>query len=337
VDIANTGFDAIRSMLEKIREKLSNNPNATNATMEVQKTWLETAREFHQTPAADMLYMALSVWVGWIWRTIATVACTAAKVALPVFNGAESAIDAATQGASSYWMKFMGGASNLFKGLIGDPSSKVVEVMQAQNATVLSSMGTVAPKVLGAAHSMLYSVNIVASTSVNVILDVTIGAFSSITQNAVISLGLAHLFSWFFKTWWNPEKKHATVHDRTLEMALDSARSQFNGNTCEGKKQGAKCLYLNQPGLEKEEILEGMCCRKVCQTKETPCAAAPRDERVDEAWDPKAVSMNHLKIQSGYLLNFIRMARVSYGPACEMKSSFLQNNVSMHATPRIAS
>lgn len=330
-DIGKASVGAVVRFLKKVSNKFKsseanaakNNETWANNTMYFRKTWLETAREFHMTVAADILYGVLTVWLGGLWRSFATAACETVKKGLLVVHGVESTVDILSKQSTTWWTGLVKGASNWLKGGDAGGSFETVQKMAKDEAEASEGMKLLAPKVLQVGHSIVAKFALMAGTTADRALDSMSSALALITKHTGITLMLAHVFSWFFTRWFDLNPSSTFIRDDTLNMVMSSTHQNFNSKSCVGQRRFAKCMYLSKEGDDDAEVSGGMCCEGACQRESDVCTAQVNTARngsavVDEEdlfWDGRT-PLHYMKSQAETLHGFVLMARESYGKHC---------------------
>eukprot|EP00439_Symbiodinium_sp_Y106_P012996 s35_g1.t3 len=76
-EVFRTSADVLKTIMRAVRLRQDPAQSVeTNSTSDDRQSWIEAAREFHATAAADVFYAFLSVTFGAAWRALATAACT---------------------------------------------------------------------------------------------------------------------------------------------------------------------------------------------------------------------------------------------------------------------
>eukprot|EP00933_Yihiella_yeosuensis_P062123 TRINITY_DN6505_c0_g1_i1.p1 TRINITY_DN6505_c0_g1~~TRINITY_DN6505_c0_g1_i1.p1 ORF type:complete len:1001 (-),score=219.43 TRINITY_DN6505_c0_g1_i1:170-3172(-) len=318
-ELGGTAVEKVVTMLRWISNKLQGADG--DAILNQRQTWLEAARKFHNHPVADFLYGFFAVTFGGFWRSIAGPLCAGLETATVVANGAESVVEATTGAYSKGFNWVARTFSAAGKSLVGDAASaKAVSKMAAANAAAAAGSGEALVKGLSAAHLALSKLVGVHLKMMNVGLTSIIAVLNNVGELA----GFSYLMSLFMGHFMFPKfQKDVNVNvigDNVLQVAQEDSRMDFNKNSCEGKKLWSKCLYLNNPTLDSEEAILGVCCNKVCQPEGETCPALSEEEqRALDEYDPEAVPITNMKEQSQYLGDLVKMGREAYtGGFCKV-------------------
>eukprot|EP00929_Paragymnodinium_shiwhaense_P048634 TRINITY_DN24562_c0_g1_i1.p1 TRINITY_DN24562_c0_g1~~TRINITY_DN24562_c0_g1_i1.p1 ORF type:complete len:1160 (-),score=263.65 TRINITY_DN24562_c0_g1_i1:224-3646(-) len=312
--LAKTAWSLIRKMLEKI-QKLAGDGKAGE-----RKTWLEAAREFHQSVAADLLYGFIAIWFDYIWRVAAESLCGAAKIALGLANGAQSVVHVTERGFFGFVQKIMRAASGAVKNVIGNSSGAVqFDMMKAEDEAQFI-WSHIPEKILKAGHLGLSAVSWSAGTLSSGTLDMVNIALNKFAKTSIF-VGLPGFFSWLFTSWFYPSDHEARASDVLLR--LDATLKTFNEGSCTGKGEGDECMFLQHPGHDNEEVVVGFCCHQVCQRESADCTAVDEQASVTTAktWDPKHSSLKTVRLQSERLQSFVKKSRKSMGGGCAERSA----------------
>eukprot|EP00403_Amphidinium_massartii_P006853 CAMPEP_0178384412 /NCGR_PEP_ID=MMETSP0689_2-20121128/7501_1 /TAXON_ID=160604 /ORGANISM="Amphidinium massartii, Strain CS-259" /LENGTH=964 /DNA_ID=CAMNT_0020004657 /DNA_START=1 /DNA_END=2895 /DNA_ORIENTATION=- len=310
-------------LLKAIGARLTSS-NAT-ATVNHKKTWIEVAREFHMSPIADLMYGFVSIWVAGIWRTIASAVCVALKVGNSVVSGAEAVIDVTANKAGSWWNVVSAAATGALKYVTGDKLWEVPLNMALEDEAAAAVSSGVPTKAIQAAHLALSKIDWLSSTATHHALDTVIWALETVGESAVVTYCLSGIFGFLFRDYYKPaisgELNDAALaeltYEDTLAVTAHHQRVNFNEMSCLGKKLQESCIFLNNGGLESEELTDGFCCYSRCQAAETDCPViSSEEERAQSEFDPTKVSVKSLARQSKYLYGFVDMARNAYGNMC---------------------
>eukprot|EP00931_Biecheleriopsis_adriatica_P053300 TRINITY_DN31180_c0_g1_i1.p1 TRINITY_DN31180_c0_g1~~TRINITY_DN31180_c0_g1_i1.p1 ORF type:complete len:935 (+),score=208.61 TRINITY_DN31180_c0_g1_i1:53-2857(+) len=309
-------YDKVAELLELIGSKLRKG----DGTQKVhKKTWLEAAREFHLQPAADILYLVLSSWLGGIWRLLANSFCFAAEVGGDVVNSVDLGADIGFKGATTSWRKMTRVLSAGMKQMFGDKTFVEVGKMAKKNAAASVTESLIAAKALQGMHAAASSLHGAGAF----LMSNGIEAFTAVMNvfGTVVfgSYGISGLFSWFFSEKFHSKDVAHLPSDNLIELTLDADQKDFNEHTCQGKHPFADCMYLRVASIDKqdEEVLQGHCCNYKCQAKDAECIVLTEEEhnKLDE-FEPEATAISTVKMQSEYLTKFVQMTQTSLGPDC---------------------
>lgn len=313
-EVFRVSADVLKTVMRAVR--LRQDPaqgGVANSTSDDRQSWIEAAREFHATAAADVFYAFLSVTFGAAWRALATAACTVAKLALPVVNGAEAGIDVAGTYTAAAWQRLARAFSGLLKKGTNDVSLPFVKSMAAEDAKVQDAAKNIPSKTLALVHTILGKGTLALSTSIDKSLDLLAKALDMIGQSTIFVYGLSSVLSFAVLRVWQPGQGDFSS-DQLMAASLGAKLDEVNTDACRGKKPGSSCVLLQFAGFSNETVAHGVCCRGICDLE--PCTAGAEEVTAEQEFAVQNVSLGHLRRQSKFLYGFINLARKSYGGFC---------------------
>jgi len=313
-EVFRTSADVLKTIMRAVRLRQDPAQSVeTNSTSDDRQSWIEAAREFHATAAADVFYAFLSVTFGAAWRALATAACTVAKLALPVVNGAEAGIDAAAGYTATAWQRLATAVSGLLKKGTNDVSLPFVKSMAAEDAKVKDAAKNIPSKTLAVVHTILGKGSLTMSTSIDKSLDLFAKVLDMIGQSTIFVYGLSSALSFAVLRVWQPGQGDFSS-DQLMAASLSAKLDEVNADACRGKKPGSSCVFLQFAGFSNETVAHGVCCRGTCDVE--PCTAGAEEVAAEQEFAVQNVSLGHLRRQSKFLYGFINLARKSYGGFC---------------------
>jgi len=250
---------------------------------------------------------------GAAWRALATAACTVAKLALPVVNGAEAGIDVAGTYTAAAWQRLARAFSGLLKKGTNDVSLPFVKSMAAEDAKVQDAAKNIPSKTLALVHTILGKGTLALSTSIDKSLDLLAKALDMIGQSIIFVYGLSSVLSFAVLRVWQPGQGDFSS-DQLMAASLGAKLDEVNTDACRGKKPGSSCVLLQFAGFSNETVAQGLCCRGICDLE--PCTAGAEEVAAEQEFAVQNVSLGHLRRQSKFLYGFINLARKSYGGFC---------------------
>ncbi|CAJ1372299.1 unnamed protein product [Effrenium voratum] len=230
-------LDVVKAVLRAVKGALGG-----NSTQDTRESWLEAARAFHATAAADLLYGFFSVTFGVMWRAVATAACTAARLALPVINGAEAGIDAGLQSFAKTWEGLARRASQGLKRGLQDETAKRVAQMAAEDRQVAEASRGIPSKTLALVHKMLGKGSVALASGADKSLSVFEKLLDMIGQSTIFVYGISSALSFLVLRVWQPSQE--VVTDELLLASLGERLEDFNAYSCQGRQAGLRDLAL---------------------------------------------------------------------------------------------
>eukprot|EP00441_Pelagodinium_beii_P033108 CAMPEP_0197641630 /NCGR_PEP_ID=MMETSP1338-20131121/15545_1 /TAXON_ID=43686 ORGANISM="Pelagodinium beii, Strain RCC1491" /NCGR_SAMPLE_ID=MMETSP1338 /ASSEMBLY_ACC=CAM_ASM_000754 /LENGTH=895 /DNA_ID=CAMNT_0043214649 /DNA_START=81 /DNA_END=2768 /DNA_ORIENTATION=- len=308
LDVAKGSVKAVTDMLKWIGKALRR--NSTETSVDQRTTWLKAAREFHESTAAEFLYLALSSFLASILQIWAKLICGLLTPITTAANAVEVGVEQGAQIAGNFWDKLVRWTTQGVKTVSGDSGVEQVAAMAARDDVHREAFEGVLHKVFDNAHLMLGQVYEVTATQLHGALDSVNLALHAMGANAAFTYSMSALLGWLFRGYFQRGK---VLSDAALQLTKSSAETSFNSYSCEGKKQYSSCLFLKHAGLPQEELVEGKCCYGKCQLPLARCAKlSEEDEKALAEFDVSAVSFTHVTRQSHLLSEFAEKTQKSY-------------------------